>query len=55
MKRLIQKFLEDDSGASLIEYVLIGAVISIGTLALMTQVNTDVGTVWTRISAALNP
>lgn len=53
MKRFIEKFLKDESGASLIEYVLIGAVLSIATLGLMQTLNGQIGTVWTSITTAL--
>jgi pilus assembly protein Flp/PilA len=53
MKRFVEKFLKDESGASLIEYVLIGAVISIGSIALMRTLNTTVQGVWTSITTEL--
>jgi pilus assembly protein Flp/PilA len=49
MKQLIQKFLKDESGASLIEYVLIGGIISIVGVAAMIGIGTDVGSIWTKI------
>ncbi len=49
MKQLIQKFLKDDGGASLIEYVLIAGIISIVGIVTMTQIGTDVQSIWTRI------
>ncbi len=51
MKELIQKFLKDESGASLIEYVLIGGIISIVGIATMVLIGGDVGTIWTNIRA----
>jgi pilus assembly protein Flp/PilA len=50
MKQLIQKFLKDESGASLIEYVLIGGIISIVGIGIMTAIGTDVRTIWTNIN-----
>ncbi len=51
MKRFVEKFLTDESGASLIEYVLIGGIISIVGVATMTLIGGDVGTIWTNIRA----
>ncbi len=49
MKRMIREFLKDESGASLIEYVLIGGIISIVGIATMTLIGGDVNTIWGRI------
>ena len=49
MKQLIQKLLKDESGASLIEYVLIGGIISIVGIGTMVLIGTDVSTIWTNI------
>jgi pilus assembly protein Flp/PilA len=49
MKQLIQKFLQDESGASLIEYVLIAGIISIVGITVMTGIGTDVQGIWTNI------
>ncbi len=54
MKSLIQKFLKDESGASLIEYVLIAALVSVASVAAMRATNTSVGGVWTAIQTALD-
>jgi pilus assembly protein Flp/PilA len=49
MKKLIQQLLKDESGASLIEYVLIGGIISIVGIGTMVLIGTDVSTIWTNI------
>ena len=49
MKQLIQKLLKDESGASLIEYVLIGGIISIVGIATMTLIGGDINTIWGNI------
>jgi pilus assembly protein Flp/PilA len=49
MKQLIQKLIQDESGASLIEYVLIGGIISIVGIGAMTLIGGDVNTIWGRI------
>jgi pilus assembly protein Flp/PilA len=50
---MIQKFLLDDDGASLIEYALIAALISIVAIATLTQVGTNVNTTFQSIRDAL--
>lgn len=50
----IQSFLNDEEGASAIEYSLIAAVISLGLLAALTPVKTAIGAVFARILTALN-
>ena len=49
MKKLIQQLLKDESGASLIEYVLIGGIISIVGIVTMQAIGVDIGTIWTHI------
>jgi pilus assembly protein Flp/PilA len=50
MKKIIREFLKDESGASLIEYVLIGGIISIVGIGLMSAIGSDVKTIWTNIN-----
>ena len=50
MKQLMQKFLKDESGASLIEYVLIAGIISIVGIVTMAAIGGDVSTIWTNIN-----
>ncbi len=49
MKQMIREFLKDERGASLIEYVLIGGIISIVGIATMTLIGGDVATIWGNI------
>ena len=49
MKQLIQKLLKDESGASLIEYVLIAGIISIVGIGTMGLIGGDIGTIWLNI------
>jgi pilus assembly protein Flp/PilA len=49
MGKQIEKFLKDESGASLIEYVLIGGIISIVGVVTMGLIGGDIGTIWTNI------
>ena len=53
MKNLFQKLAKDESGASLIEYVLIAAVVSIGSIAVMRTTNTDIQGIWKSVSGIL--
>ena len=38
MRKMIQKLMKDESGASLIEYVLLAAIIGVGAIATMALV-----------------
>lgn len=49
MKKLFGKFVKDESGASLIEYVLIAGIISIVGIVTMGLIGTDVSAIWTNI------
>lgn len=49
MKQLMQRLVDDESGASLIEYVLIGGIISIVGIATMGLIGDDIGAIWVRI------
>ncbi len=45
---------EDEEGQGLVEYALILVLVSIASIALMTTLGTDIGEVFTQISAELN-
>ena len=45
MKSMLQRFVDDESGASLIEYVLIAGIISIVGIATMVLIGGDVTTI----------
>jgi pilus assembly protein Flp/PilA len=53
MQTLIFRFLKDESGPSAIEYGLIAALISVVCIVAMTAVGTNLNTVYTTISTAL--
>jgi Flp pilus assembly pilin Flp len=40
MRKMLRKLMKDESGASLIEYVLLAAIIGIGAVAAMQLVST---------------
>ena len=50
---MIKNFLTSEDGASLIEYALIAALISIVAIAVMTQVGTRLINTFTRVRDAL--
>jgi pilus assembly protein Flp/PilA len=54
MKKLIVKFLGDESGASLIEYVLLAALIGVAAIAGMTLVGTTSNTKLTNAANSMN-
>ena len=51
---LIDRFLNDESGATAIEYGLIAALIAVMIIAALTQVQAGLTGVFGRISAALD-
>jgi pilus assembly protein Flp/PilA len=53
MRKIFEQLKKDESGASLIEYVLIAGLISVATVAAMTATNTSVQGVWASITTAL--
>ena len=55
MKNWIINLLNDEEGATAIEYALIAAILSIGILSALKTVRTDLNTVLGLISAALQP
>jgi len=52
MRAMFRKLAKDESGASLIEYVLIAGIISIVGIGLMVAIGGDVTTILTNTSAA---
>jgi pilus assembly protein Flp/PilA len=55
MKTLFQKLMKDESGASLIEYVLLAALIGVAALAGMKLVGTQADTTLTNVSKDMAP
>ncbi|MDX1737703.1 MAG: Flp family type IVb pilin [Alphaproteobacteria bacterium] len=51
--KLITKFVTDENGATAIEYGLIAALISVAGITALTQMGTDLGTLFNNVSAAL--
>ena len=55
MRKLLQRFVRDESGATAIEYGLIAAGISVVIIAAVKLVGTHLTTVFTTIAADLVP
>jgi pilus assembly protein Flp/PilA len=53
MKKLVLRFLSDDSGATAIEYGLIAAGISIAIIAVVNTIGSNLNTTFTSISSQL--
>ena len=46
MKNLFARFVKEESGQDMIEYVLILAFVCVGAAAIITTVGTDINQVW---------
>jgi pilus assembly protein Flp/PilA len=55
MRKLLQRFVRDESGATAIEYGLIAAGISVVIITAVGSVGTKLTTVFTSIATALTP
>jgi pilus assembly protein Flp/PilA len=53
VKNLVLRFLNDDSGATAIEYGLIAAGISIAIIAVVNTIGSNLNTTFTSISSQL--
>lgn len=53
MKRLIWNFQDDQSGATAIEYALIGSLIAVALVTILTNLGTRLSTEFSTISGAL--
>ena len=53
MKKLVRKFLNDDRGATAIEYGLIAAGISVAIIAVVNGLGTSLNTTFSSISSQL--
>ncbi|MEM7776472.1 MAG: Flp family type IVb pilin [Pseudomonadota bacterium] len=52
-KAEVARFGRDESGASLLEYTILLAVITVGVIATISAVGTWVGTQWTTLNTTL--
>jgi len=55
MKKLVSRFMQDESGATAIEYALIAAGISIVIVTAVNLVGTSLNTVFTSAAGTLVP
>lgn len=53
MKDLIQKFLKDESGATMVEYAILVALISVAAIVIIVAVGQQVNEAFTRVSTEL--
>ena len=53
MKKMIEKFVRDDTGATAIEYGLIAAGISVAIIAVVQGLGTNLNTTFTSVQTAL--
>lgn len=53
MKDLIQKFLKDESGATMVEYAILVALISVAAIVIIVAVGQQVNEAFTRVSNEL--
>jgi pilus assembly protein Flp/PilA len=54
MTNLVRRFIDDQSGATAIEYGLIAAGIAVAIIVAVNTVGTDLSSLFGRISAKLN-
>ena len=50
MKNLMNRFIQEESGQDMIEYVLILAFVCVGAAAIITTVGDGINTVWSATS-----
>jgi pilus assembly protein Flp/PilA len=53
MRKLVQHFLKDDSGATAIEYGLIAAGISVAIIVVVQSLGSSLNTTFTSVATAL--
>ena len=54
MSTLLNRFVKDESGATAIEYGLIAALISVGVIAALQTIGTNLKTAFEKVGTALN-
>lgn len=53
MKQLIQKFLKDESGATMVEYAILVALISIAAVAIIVVIGDRINAAFQQVQDAL--
>lgn len=51
MKKTIARFAADDSGATVIEYALIAALVAIGIISILQSVGVQLGAIFAAVAA----
>jgi len=54
MKKLIARFVKEESGATAIEYGLIAALIAVVVITTLTAIGTNLDTAFSTVASALN-
>lgn len=54
MARLCRAFLDDESGATAIEYAVIAMIMAIGIIGSLTTLKTNLGTMYSNVAASLS-
>ena len=54
MSNALKRFINDESGATAIEYGLIAAGISVAVITILPTIGTKLVTIFTKVSGALN-
>jgi pilus assembly protein Flp/PilA len=53
LKKVLVRFIEDESGQDLIEYALVAGLIGLGTVAAMTTLSSKIGNAFNAIGSQL--
>lgn len=53
MRKLVNNFLKDEGGASLIEYSLLVGLISVVIIASITLISTNLATIWSKLASVM--
>jgi pilus assembly protein Flp/PilA len=53
MKSLLSRFMNNESGATAIEYGLIASLIAVAIIVVITSVGTNLGTVFNKVASNL--
>ncbi len=54
MKNFVARFIRNESGATAIEYGLIAAIVSVGIIAALTGLKSNLQTTFNKIGTAVN-
>jgi pilus assembly protein Flp/PilA len=53
MRELLKKLIRDERGASMVEYALLVALISVALVGILTSLKTEISTIFSDISSVL--